>query len=148
MSESVVVDASLVFRWLIEEEYSDRAHEAQQHWFNNRVNRVAPHFMPVEVTNVLLQRVKRSDLRIEEGTRMVETLLSSDIELYHTHKLNNRALELAHQLGQGAVYDCHYLALAELLDREMWTADERYYRCASLGASRLRLLSEFVAPES
>ena len=127
MSESVVVDASLIFKWLIEEEDSDRAHEAQQHWVNNRVNRVAPHFMPVEVTNIVLQRVKRSDLSIEEGTRMVETLLSSDIELYHTPKLNNRALELTHQLGQGAVYDCHYLALAELLDCEMWTADERFY---------------------
>ena len=145
MSESVVVDARLVFKWLIEEQDSDRAHEAQQHWVNNRVNRVAPHFMPVDVTNILLQRVKRSDLSIEEGTRMVETLLSSDIELYHTPKLNNGALELAHQLGQGAVYDCHYLASAELLDCEMWTADER---SASLGASRLRLLSEFVAPES
>ena len=65
MGESVVVDASLVLKWLIEEEDSDRAHEAQQHWVNNRVNRVAPRFMPVEVTNIFLQRVKRSDLSIE-----------------------------------------------------------------------------------
>lgn len=147
LSESVVVDANLVFKWLIEEEYSDIAHELLKHWENCGVSRAAPYFMPVEVSNILHQRVKRSEISIDEGVRLIGKLLSSGIELRHSLDIHRRALELASELGQGAAYDAHYLALAEILDCEMWTADERFYRVASPNSARLRLLTEFVAPE-
>ena len=53
-----------------------------------------------------------------------------------------RTLELASQLGQGAVYDSHYLALAESLDCELWTADERFQRAARERFPRVRLLAD------
>ena len=148
LSEPVVVDASLVFKWLMKEGYSDKANELLKHWENLGVSRAAPYFMPVEVSNIIHQRVRRSAISTHEGVRLIEQLLSSDIELYHSVDIHRRALELASELGQGAVYDSHYLALAEILDCEMWTADERFYRSASPMVSRLRLLNEFVAPES
>ncbi len=73
-------------------------------------------------------------------------MLASQIQCYDSPDLHRRAMELAQELGQGAAYDSHYLALAEILDCEMWTADERFYRSASPRATRLRLLNEFVAP--
>lgn len=148
MSGNVVVDASLIFKWLIDEEYSDLAHDALAYWFHNQIIRAAPYFMPVEVTNILHQRVKRSDIDITQAARLIEQLLNADIQLHHSPDIHRRALELASQLGQGAAYDSHYLALAEGLDCEMWTADERFYRNASPTFNRLRLLSEFVAPSA
>lgn len=38
-------------------------------------------------------------------------------------------------------FDAHYLALAEELDCEFWTADARFYRAATPTADRIRLLS-------
>jgi hypothetical protein len=38
-----------------------------------------------------------------------------------------RAWNLAQRLNQPKVYDCYYLALAELLACEFWTADERLF---------------------
>lgn len=147
MSQSVVVDASLAFKWVVKEEYSDKADLLAITWHNHGIQMVAPYFMPVEVTNILHQRVKESYLSIEEGMGLIEQLLSSDIELYHSMGIHRRALELASELGQGAAYDAHYLALAEILDCEMWTADERFYRSANPASARLRLLTEFVVPE-
>lgn len=39
----------------------------------------------------------------------------------------------------------HYLALAEALDCELWTADERFYRAASSGHTRVRWIGSFTA---
>ena len=43
------------------------------------------------------------------ATRLVEYLVASGIELQETPHLHGRAMELASQLRQGAVYDSHYL---------------------------------------
>ena len=51
-----------------------------------------------------------------------------------------RALELASQLDQRDAYDSHYLALAEELDCDFWTADARFYRAAGSLVDRIRLL--------
>ncbi len=40
-------------------------------------------------------------------------------------KLHLVAFEFAGRLGLEAVYDAHYLALAELSSAELWTTDER-----------------------
>ena len=62
---------------------------------------------------------------------MLDYLMSLEIELYETEHLHHRALELASQLNQGAAYDSHYLALAETLACDLWTADQRLQRTAS-----------------
>ena len=147
MSQSVVVDANLAFKWIVKEENSDKADALAFLWQDRGIKMSATYFMPVEVTNILHQRVKWSEVSIAEGARLIERLLTAEIELHHSPGIHRRALELANQLGQGATYDCHYLALAEGLDCEMWTADERFYRVASPTFTRLRLLNEFVSQE-
>ena len=91
----------------------------------------APHFMPVEVANALHRRVMGNEMSVEEAVGLVESLLASGIEVHDPPDIYGRALGLASQLNQGAVYDAHYLALAETLECELWTADERFYRAAS-----------------
>ena len=49
-------------------------------------------------------------------------------------------------LEQDAVYDSHYLALAEILDCEYWNADQRFYQVASSIVGTIRWMGEFVAP--
>ena len=148
MSGLVVVDASLAFKWLVKEEHSDEALAIAQYWNSQDVTPTAPHLMPVEVANALYKRVVRGELTVEAAKRRINSLISSGIELREALELHGRALELAHELQQGAVYDAHYLALSESLDCELWTADEKFFRAASPMAENVRWIGEFVPPTS
>ncbi len=57
MSEFVVVDASVAFKWLVEEENSDKATELTRLWDDEGVQLAAPSLMPFEVANALHRRV-------------------------------------------------------------------------------------------
>ena len=52
------------------------------------------------------------------------------------------AMQLAGELRQGAAYDAHYLALAESLDCELWTADQRFYGAANAVIGNVRWIGE------
>ena len=147
VSGSVVIDASLAIKWLIEEIDSDIAHAALQHWVEQDTARIAPYLLPFEVANVLHRRVVRQELGLEDSARMIARLRESKLELHQPQGLHVRALQLASRLSQGAAYDAHYLALAESVGCELWTADERFYRAASPSADYVRWIREFVAPE-
>ena len=147
MSGSVVVDASLAVKWLVEEHDSDKAHTALESWIAQDVTRIAPHLLPFEVANALHRRVLRGELSVDNSVRMMARLLQSQLELHQPPGLHVRALQLASQLRQNAVYDAHYLALAESVGCELWTADERFYRATSSGVDNVRWLGEFIAPE-
>ena len=147
MNGSVVVDASLAVKWLVEEDDSDKVHAALQSWVAQDIARIAPHLMPFEVVNALHRRVLRGELDVGDSVRMIARLLESRLELHNPPGLHARALQLATLLKQNAAYDAHYLALAEGLGCELWTADERFYRAASPSIDNVRWLGESVAPE-
>ena len=65
---SVVVDASLAVKWLVEEVDSDKAHAALQSWATQDITRIAPYLMPFEVANALHRRVLRGELTVGNST--------------------------------------------------------------------------------
>ena len=145
MTDFVVVDASVVTKWLVDEDDSDKAHALLEAWDSAGMRPTAPGFLPAEVTDALHRRVVRSDLPVEEAAVLLARL-ASRVELQEPSGIHGRALELASELGQGAAYDCHYLALAEALDCELWTADERFHRAASAAFPFVHALSEVESP--
>ena len=147
MNEFVVVDASVAFKWLVEEENSDKATALTQLWDDEGTQPAAPALMPFEVANALHRRVVRGDLGVEVAADLMQDLMSLGVALHETPNLHRRALELASQLRQGAVYDAHYLALAESLGCELWTADQRFYRAGGPGVDNVRWIGDFSVPE-
>ena len=147
MSGFIVVDASLAFKLLVSEENSDKTRAISRSWANEGIQAAAPYLMPVEVTNALHRRVLRGELSVEDAVRLLEHLLASGIELRDEPGLHARALQLASQLRQGAIYDAHCLALADILGCELWTADERFYRAAAPVSQSVHWIGEFAAPQ-
>ena len=146
MSEFVVVDASVAFKWLVREEHTDKALTILRVTADSQdIRPTAPYLMPFEVANALHRRVTQGELSVEAAADLIGGLLSSRLELHQPPNLHLRALELASQLSQGAVYDSHYLALAESLGCELWTADQRFYRAVSAGVDFVRWIGEFSA---
>ena len=94
MSGSVVVDASLAVKWLVEEDDSDKAHAALQSWVAQDIPRITPHLMPFEVANALHRRVLRGELNVGDSIRMMARLLASRLELHQAPDLHVRAFNL------------------------------------------------------
>ncbi len=147
VSGFVVVDASLAVKWLVREEHTDKALAILRAWHDEEVTPTAPHLLPFEVANALHRKVFRGQLSVGDSVRLILQLLGSRLELHQTSGLHARALELASELQQGAVYDAHYLALAEEFGCELWTADQRFYRAVSAHLENVHWLGEFVVQE-
>lgn len=149
MNGVVVVDASLVVKWLVIEDDSHIAAALAQSWRSEGIKLLAPYLMVMEVANALHQRVVRGELSVADAALLLEDLLASGIELQDGLHVSGRTFDLSSRLLQGAIYDSHYLALAEPLGCDLWTADERFFRAASASqpAHKVRLLEEFVASQ-
>ena len=139
-----VVDASLAVKWLVEEEDSEKARALYRGWVASGVRIAAPHLMLAEVANALHRKVVDGEFELESATRTLENLSALEIEFHNPPNIHAGALRLADRLNQGAVYDSIYLALAERLDCELWTADRRFYRAARGFTDRIRRLGDFV----
>ena len=143
MSGFVVIDASLAVKWLVEEEDSDKAHALLESWVAQDVTRIAPFLMPFDVANVLHRRILRGEFSISEGALMMTRLLGSRLQFHQSPNLHVRAIELASRFNQGAVYDAHYVALAEEFDCEFWTADRRLHRIVGPTIENLHWIGEY-----
>ena len=143
MNGRVVVDASVAVKWLVNEIYSEQALALARSWARSNIQPTAPYLMPIEVANALYRRVLRGELSAQAAAMLIDGLLDSGMDLREPIGLHTRAIEIAAQLGQDAVYDAHYLSLAELMNCEFWTADERFYHAARAEFRFIRCLGEF-----
>lgn len=134
----VVVDASLAAMWAIPEAHSEAALELATRWARDRTTLLAPCLLLAELTNALHKRILRGELDLPTAQRAVEVVLGFAIELREEPAIPTRALELAHGLRPPTTYDCHYLALAERYDSELWTGDRRFYNAVRRAAPRVR----------
>jgi predicted nucleic acid-binding protein len=123
----VVVDASLATKWLVNEEGTGKAAHILEQWADKEMIITAPPLLPIEVTNALYKRVRRAELTLSDAVMLLQQLLDLGIVLERTEKLHRSALEWARHLGLPATYDSYYLALADFLGCEFWTANERLY---------------------
>ncbi len=120
----VCVDANLVVRLVADPD--DRATwQLWQSWFAVRQPIMAPTLLFYEVSNALYQYHRVQSMSAETIREALDTALTLPIHLRATDDMHSDALRLAERYGLRAAYDAHYLALAERLGAEFWTADRR-----------------------
>lgn len=141
MSNYVVVDASLVVKWLLEEEDSQEARRLSERWSSTGIQPAAPRLLMYEFADILHLKVRTGQSTIDEARKAFAELIALEIKLIDMESIHARAIRLATQLSQGAVYDSHYLALAEHLDCEFWTADLAFARASAGITDRVRVLA-------
>lgn len=123
----VCVDANLVVALVTTEAQSKRALALWAEWMRSNARVIAPTLLRYEVTSALRRKGLREVLSAQDARRALEQALSLDIELLDPPTLSLCAFDLAARFNRPAAYDAHYLALAEILKAEFWTADERLY---------------------
>jgi len=127
-STQVCADASVLAKLVVMEDDSNAARSLWLDWSDATVEVVAPDHVVYEVTSVIRNRVARRLLSPETGRQALEAFLGLPLSLSPPLPLAERAWELASQFERPTLYDAYYLALAESLTCDLWTADERLWR--------------------
>ncbi len=103
---------------------------------------VAPFLLAYEVVSVLRNKVFRKELPPEAGEAAFVAFRSQEVLLLHPDGIEEKAWELAKRWNLPTGYDAAYLALAEILDYEIWTADNRLAAALRRKVSRLHVIAE------
>lgn len=140
----IVVDASFAAKWLFEEEHSDTADAIAAAVARQNEPMIAPYLLPIEVTNTIRQRRRRGALTREEARGRLTRFFSYRVRLLAPSALSERALTLADDHNLAAVYDAHYIALAELAGCDLWTADQRLIRSLTDPLPFVRFISDYI----
>jgi len=146
MSKIVVIDASLAAMWSVPEVYSDQALTLANQWAEQNTLLIAPCLMLTEVTNAFYKRVVRREMDLVTGIEALHVVLEFGIEIREEPGLHSRAMELSHQLKRPTTYDCHYLALAEIHNCELWTGDERFYNSVKETMHQVKWIGNYPPP--
>lgn len=123
MNGFICIDASLAAKWVLPEDGSDLALRFYQQRISSGVIFVAPAFMPVEVVNAIRRRVARGFIGQEDAEAMLSEFMSFSVSLSDMVELHGEALKLAARFERTAIYDMYYVALAQITECELWTAD-------------------------
>ncbi|HYB01049.1 MAG TPA: type II toxin-antitoxin system VapC family toxin [Ktedonobacteraceae bacterium] len=127
MNRVVVVDTSIVLKWVLDEPDSATALALLTKWVNDEIVIQAPALLAYEVANALFQRVRKGEMTAERAWQALEDVLFPELLLNFVEyrEISKRAILLAHQYNLPATYDAQYLALAEHEKCDYWTADIR-----------------------
>jgi predicted nucleic acid-binding protein len=133
----MIIDASVAFKWVVEEEGSEAAIA-----LIGSGDLIGPTLIHAEVGNALWKAVRRGELAGDGEISEQLADLARYLRTVDETPLLGRALALGIELGH-PVYDCVYLALAEDLDDMLVTADRRFV-CAVAGTSHERRVKELI----
>ena len=85
----------------------------------------APILLRYEMVATVRKSVFRGRISADIGKAILNSVFKRRIEMYVSLKLVRRAYELAETHSLPTAYDAQYLAVAEHLGCEFWTADEK-----------------------
>jgi len=125
----VVVDASFTFRLLLPNPHQTTARAHGDQWIRDGQTLAAPTLWLYEMTSALVKSVHFGNLTEDEGRRSLAFLHSFPLALITPDaRLTAAAYNWSRRLQRANAYDAFYLALAQALGGEFWTADRRLTR--------------------
>jgi predicted nucleic acid-binding protein len=125
----VCLDASFLLEILFEDKFAGVAAGWWRRAAEENTNARVPPLFHAEVTSAVRRRVYRGLLESAAAMRILHETLSWPVHAWYENEplLQQSAYDFATQLNQSKAYDGQYLAVADLLSCELWTADERLY---------------------
>jgi predicted nucleic acid-binding protein len=123
-SSWLCVDANLVVR-LVADPKDESIWGLWEQWDAEGQRLAAPTLLYYEVANALYRYRRQRLMSLSSVHLALKAAFSLPLHLFGEAALHQRALDLAERFSLPAAYDAHYLALAEQLGAEFWTADRR-----------------------
>lgn len=121
----VVVDASVVVKWVVPEDYSEEASMLRDDHLEGVIEAHAPSIILAESASALRKYVSRGYVSAEWARKALGLLVESELKLAEIDsRLAIQSLEASMEYGI-TVYDALYVVLAMDLGVPFITADER-----------------------
>ena len=140
----VVVDASVSVWQVLGSPFADKIDTLWKSWVQEGIKVCAPQLWLNEVTSAIHKVCMKKQVSEKNAREALEAVLSLGIELYDQDiDLCRKAFDWATKLNHLAAYDSFYVALAQRLNAELWTADESLYkRSNQIGVTCVRWIGE------
>jgi predicted nucleic acid-binding protein len=134
----VVIDASIAVRLVLPDSLRDDCRALVGRLIDEDSELFAPALWSYETTSALCKAVHLGHLTAGEARGSLDALTRLGVVLLPPDDNQNRqAIEWTFRLGRGAAYDSYYLAVAEMLRCDFWTADAALVTAASVPWVRL-----------
>ena len=121
----VVVDASIVVKWFVEEEDSNKALKLRDRYVDGGVRIAAPELLIFEVLNALHYKNLFSESELKEISEALEAYSFNLYPLRGDYAEKTVEVALKNNI---TIYDASYIALAIIRNAHMYTADEKLMR--------------------
>jgi len=133
------VDANLVIR-LVADPRDEAVRRLWEQWDVEKRQLAAPTLLYYEVSNALYRYQMQGFLSTSAMRLALQAALSLSLHLYGEAELHWRAFDLAARFSLPDTDDAYYLALAERLGGEFWTADRRLVQAVQMELEWVRLV--------
>lgn len=140
----VVVDARVIVALLIPMAHSADSSQKVAAWQAEATDLYAPLLFEYEMVSAVRRAVAAGMIGPAQAAEAAESLLMLGVQTVRpTRALHRRALAWSEQLPSGSGYDAQYVALAEQLRADLWTADRGLAEAAQqLGLAWVRWIGE------
>jgi predicted nucleic acid-binding protein len=138
--KDLVVDSSVVIKWIIPQAYSEKAGEVLAAYQAGGLRLLAPDLINAEVGNVLWKYHKFQGLMKSDVWEALEGFKGLDLTVTPSILLLDEAVNLAIEYGR-TVYDALFILLALRENCQLLTADERLVNAVSQKLPQVTLLS-------
>jgi predicted nucleic acid-binding protein len=133
MSNALVIDASFAVRLLLPGPDQLRFREYIERWRKGSYAVCTPTLWLYEVTSSLCKGVYLGEISNMDASRALALAQQLDVRLIPPDLAQAAlAFDWTLRLKRAVAYDSFYLALAETLHCELWTADQRLHNAAGL----------------
>lgn len=117
----IIIDANVVVKWFLIEEFKEQAISLRDDYLNNKVELIGPVILPFEVLNAIFYSKKGiSNIELEN---IGKSLLYYGIKLFPLNeKLLLETVDIALKMNI-TIYDAVYVSLAKIRNSNLFTAD-------------------------
>jgi predicted nucleic acid-binding protein len=142
----IVVDASVVLKWQLDDEQHIPQATALRDDFYARgaIKAIAPNLLIYEIVNGVATATRQKRVAPDKATEAMGNLMTLGVELREVEPLRVLELALRHNL---AAYNAAYLALAEAEGCELWTGDRPFYQAARGELAWVKWIGDYVSGE-
>jgi len=134
-SKRYVLDTSVIVKWFVTEEDSDKAESFLNDLIDEKIEVVIPISLFYELANVLWVR-RLQGLSQAGALSILKDFRRLNLEVVSSPKLVEEAQAFAYRYNI-SIYDAVFMALSESRACEFITADEKLYRKVSLSWVKL-----------